>query len=161
MVINVLVGFVFLGVLGWLLYNALHKPPTPGELIRKKQEARVQEQVKLDAAMSRVSAFAQERLDELYAAVQDMRKAVGEGQRFGIDRDAEAVELHFAEMDLRVTHHIRELNLDREHMSDAYLESLEQFQLVSARRAPEYFNTLEALLERLAALIVELSQPKQ
>ena len=161
MIINILIGFVFVGVLGWLLYNALRRPPTPGELIRKKQDARVQEQVKIDAAMTRVSIFTQERLDELYAAVLDMRKALGDGQSFGVDRAPEAVELQFRAMDLRVTHHVRELNLDREHMSDAYLESLEQFRLESARRGQEYFNTLEALLERLAALIVEFSQPEQ
>ena len=157
MVINILIGVVFLLIMGWLLRGALRKPPTPGELIRQKEEARRQEQDRLNSALARVGAFSQVRLDELFAAVQDMRGALSSGKTFTAARTPEAVELTFSHDTLRLTHHVRDLDLDREHLSDSHLERLEHFRLEASDRAPEDFNDIKSLLDRLAALIVEFS----
>lgn len=157
MVINILIGVVFLLIMGWLLRGALRKPPTPGELIRQKEEARRQEQDRLNAALARVGAFSQVRLDELFAAVQDMRDALSSGKPFTAARTPEAVELAFSHDTLRITHHVRDLDLDREYLSDSHLERLEHFRLEASDRSPEDFDEIKSLLDRLAALIVEFS----
>ncbi len=161
MVINILIGIVFLLLMGWLLRGALQRPPRPGELIRRKEEARRAAQDKLDAALARAGAFSQIRLDELFAAVQDMRGALSRGRSFDAARRPEAVELALGERTLRITHHLREMDLDRENLNDAYFERLEIFRLEAPGRSPENFSDLESLLDRLAALIVEFSsQPR-
>ena len=157
MVINILVGVVFLLIMGWLLRGALRKPPTPGELIRQKEEARRLEQDRLNATLARVGAFSQIRLDGLFAVVQDMRGALSSGKTFTAARTPEAVELTFRRDSLRITHHVRDLDLDREHLSDSHLERLEHFRLEASGRDPEDFDDLKPLLDRLAALIVEFS----
>ncbi len=159
MVINILIGIAFLLIMAWLLRGALRKPPTPGEMIRQKEEARRLEQDKVNAALTRVGAFSQVRLDELFAAVQDMRGALSSGEAFAASRKPEAVELVFERENLLITHHLHEVDLDREHLSDSYLTRLERFHLEMPRRAPEDFTGLEPLLERVAALIVEFSNP--
>ena len=157
MIINILIGVVFLLLMGWLLRGALRKPPTPGELIRQKEEARRRELDRLNSALARVGAFSQVRLDELFAAVQDMRGALSSGKTFTAGRTPEAVELAFSRDSLRITHHVRDLDLDREHLSDSHLERLEHFSLAASGRAPEDFGDLKSLLDRLAELIVEFS----
>ena len=157
MVINIFIGMAFLLLLGWLLRGALRKTPTPGELIRQKEEAKRLEQDKLSAALARVGAFSQVRLDELFAAVQDMRGALSSSEMFTAARTPEAVELTFKSRSLRITHHVQEMDLNRERLSDNHLTRLERFRLETERRMPEDFTDLESLLERLAALIVELS----
>ena len=157
MIINILVGVIFLLIMGWLLYGALRRTPTPGELIRQKEEARRLEQDRLNSALARVGAFSQLRLDELFTAVQDMRGALSSGKTFTVARTPEAVELAFSGNSLRITHHVHDLDLDREHLSDSHLARLECFRLEASRRVPEDFNDLKSLLDRLAALIVEFS----
>lgn len=159
MVINILIGIAFLLIMAWLLRGALRKPPTPGEMIKQKEEARRLEQDRVNTALARVGAFSQMRLDELFGAVQDMRGALSSGEIFTAARKQEAVELVFKEESLRITHHLHEVDLDREHLSDSYLTRLERFHLEMPRRASEDFTNLEPLLERLAALIVEFSSP--
>ena len=157
MVINLLIGVAFLLIMAWLLRGALRKPPTPGELIRQKEEARRLEQDKVNAALARVGAFSQIRLDALFTAVQDMRGALSSGEIFTASRTSEAVDLAFKQHSLRITHHVQQVNLDRENLSDNYLAHLERFHLEVPQRAPEDFTDLETLLERLAVLIVEFS----
>ena len=157
MIINILIGVVFLLIMGWLLRGALRKSPTPGELIRQKEEAHRQEQDRLNSALARVGAFSQVRLDELFTAVQDMRGALSSGKTFTAARTPEAVDLAFSRDSLRITHHVRDLDLDREHLSDSHLERLEHFRLEVLGRTPEDFDDLKSLLDRLAELIVELS----
>lgn len=160
-VINILIGVAFLAIIGWLVRGALHKSPTPGELIRQQEEARRLEQGKVNAALARLGAFSQIRLDELFTAVQDMRGAVSSSEIFTAARTPEAVELAFNRESLRITHHVQEVDLDREHLSDSYLLRLERFHLEASRRDPEDFTALEPLLERLAVLIVEFSNPTE
>jgi hypothetical protein len=156
-VINFLIGIGFLAIMVWLLRGALRKPPTPGELIRRKEEAKRLEQDKVTASLARVGAFSQIRLDELFAAVQDMRGALRSDQTFTAARIPEAVELSFKRGSLRITHHMQEVDLDRKNLSDSYLTHLERFSLETERRVTEEFTDLETLLERLAALILEFS----
>ena len=68
----------------------VRKPPTPGEMIKQKEEARRLEQDKVNTALARVGAFSQMRLDELFAAVQDMRGALSTGELFTAARKPEA-----------------------------------------------------------------------
>ena len=157
MVINILIGVAFLLILVWLLRGGLRKPPPPGDMIRQEEEARRLEQDKVNAALARVGAFSQIRLDALFSAVQDMRSALSSGEVFTASRTPEAVDLAFKQHSLRITHHVQQVNLDRENLSDSYLAHLERFHLEMPQRAAEDFTDLEVLLERLAALIVEFS----
>lgn len=157
MVINVLIGIIFLLVMAWLLRGALRKAPTPGELIRRKEKARRAAQDRLETMLARAGAFSQIRLDELFAAVLDMRGALSRGRSFDAARSPEAVELTWGDRTLRITHRFKEMDLDRENLSDAHLQRLERFRLEIPARSPEDFTDLEELLDRLAALIVEFS----
>lgn len=112
MYLNIIVGLVFIGLVGWIARDFLRSLKSPARIMKDELEQRREQQEQPAANIERLREAGLEKLTSLRTAIEEMNEALPLDEQFSIEHTDDSVTIAFADSYLFITYKLMQFSLD-------------------------------------------------
>lgn len=112
MYINIIVGLIFIILVGWIARDFMRSLKSPARIMKDELEQRRERQEQTAANIERLRGTGVKKLIPVRAAIEEMKGALPKEKQFTVENNDDSVEIVFEKSYVEVTHRLTQFTLD-------------------------------------------------